>query len=155
MCIRDSLVADEEADPLQNNVPPSYAVYMFDPKQQTWLIVAAPPAGFMYTKPVAIQPRTEPNAPDPTSVDADLATKNMGLLEVRSVYDTDGLGRMSDAVLTASDLPAGCTTSIAKTAPTDPLDTRPQVADIVRIKDPADPAYNCAPARFVRAGAQL
>jgi len=145
------LAADVQADPLQNNVPPSYAVYMFDPKQQTWLIVAAPPAGFMYTKPVAIQPRTEPNAPDPTSVDTDLASKNMGLLEVRSVYDTDGLGRMGDAVLTASDLPAGCTTAIAKTAPTDPLDTRAQVADIVRIKNPADPAYNCTPVRFIRA----
>ena len=147
----DRLIADEAADPLQNNVPPSYAVYMFDPKQQTWLIVAAPPKGYMYTKPVAIQPRTEPNAPDPTSVDPTLAAANMGLLEVRSVYDTDGLGRMSDAVLTATDLPAGCTTAIAKTTPTDPLDTRAQVADIVRIKDPADPAYNCAPARFVRA----
>ena len=145
------LVADVQADELQDNVPPSYAVYMFDPKQQTWLIVAAPPKGFMYTHPVALLPRTEPNAPDPTNVDADLAAADMGLLEVRSVYDTDGLGRMSDAVLTASDLPAGCTTGIAKTTPSDPLDTRAQVADIVRIKDPADPAYGCAPARFVRA----
>ncbi len=147
------LVADEQADTLQNNVPPSYAVYMFDPAAQTWLIVAAPPKGFMYTHPVALLARTEPNAPDPTAVDATLAAQNMGLLEVRSVYDTDGLGRMSDAVLAKSgtDLPAGCTTSIAKTTPSDPLDTRAQVADIVRIKDPADPAYNCAPARFVRA----
>lgn len=145
------LVADEEADTLKDNVPPSYAVYMFDPAKQTWLIVAAPPTGFMYTKPVALLPRTEPNAPDPTNVDATLAAQNMGLLEVRSVYDTDGLGRMSDAVLSATDLPAGCTTVIAKTTPADPLDTRAQVADIVRIKDPADPAYNCAPARFVRA----
>ena len=31
------------------------------------------------------------------------------------------------------------------------MDTRAQVADIVRMKDPADPAYGCAPARFVRA----
>jgi hypothetical protein len=41
--------------------------------------------------------------------------------------------------------------AIAKTTPSDPLDTRKQVADIVRIKDPADAAYGCAPARFVRA----
>ena len=39
--------------------------------QQTWLIVAAPPPGFMYTDPVALQARAEPNAIDPTSVDAD------------------------------------------------------------------------------------
>lgn len=61
------LVADEQADTLQNNVPPSYSVYMFDPAKQTWLIVAAPPKGFMYTKPVALLARTEPNAPDPTN----------------------------------------------------------------------------------------
>ncbi|MEP7302796.1 MAG: hypothetical protein ABI699_14875, partial [Caldimonas sp.] len=76
---------------------------------------------------------------------------NLGLLEVRSVYDTDGLGRMGDAVLSAVDLPAGCATAIAKTTPSDPLDTRAQVADLMRMKDPADPAYGCAPARFVRA----
>ncbi|MEP7298447.1 MAG: hypothetical protein ABI702_19865 [Burkholderiales bacterium] len=144
------LVVDEQADELQNNVPPSYAVYMFDPKQQTWLIVAAPPVGFMYTHPVALQPRTEPNAPDPTNVDAALAAQNMGLLEVRSVYDTDGLGRMGENMLTAADLPNGCTEGIAKTTPTDPQDTRAQVAHIARIKDPADPAYGCAPARFIR-----
>jgi len=145
------LVADEQADELQNNVPPSYAVYMFDPAKQTWLIVAAPPKGFMYTHPVALLARTEPNAPDPTAVDATLAASNLGLLEVRSVYDTDGLGRMGDAVLGAADLSTGCTTAIAKTTPSDPLDTRAQVADIVSIKDPANAAYNCAPARFVRA----
>jgi mono/diheme cytochrome c family protein len=145
------LIADQQADELQDNVPPSYAVYMFDPKQQTFLIVAAPPKGMMYTHPVAIQPRTEPNATDPTAVDETLAAQNLGLLEVRSVYDTDGLSRMGDAVLTAADLKTGCTTAIAKTTPTDPADTRAQVADLVRMKDPADPAYQCAPARFIRA----
>jgi Hydrazine synthase alpha subunit middle domain len=145
------LVADEQADELQTKVPPSYAVYMFDPKLQTFLIVAAPPKGFMYTHPVALLARTEPNATDPTAVDSALAAQNIGLLEVRSVYDTDGLERMGDAVLTAADLPAGCTKAIAKTKPTDALDTRAQVADLVRMKNPADPAYGCAPARFVRA----
>ena len=145
------LIVDEQKDTIQNNVPPSYAVYMFDPAKQTFLIVAAPPVGFMYTHPVPIQVRTEPNAIDPTNVDAALAAQNLGLLEVRSVYDTDSLGRMGDGVILATDLGAGCTTAIAKTAPADPQDTRSQVADIVRIKDPADAAYNCAPARFIRA----
>jgi hypothetical protein len=145
------LVADVVADPLQLNVPPSYAVYMFDPRQQTFLIVAAPPTGFMYTHPVAILARSEPAVINPTGVDTALAANSMGLLDVRSVYDTDGLGRMGDGMLAAADLPAGCTTGIAKTTPTDPNDTRPQVADIARIKDPANAAYNCAPVRFVRA----
>ena len=145
------LAADAAADAVQDNVPPTYAIYMFDPALQTWRIVAAPPAGFMYTDPIPLQARAEPNATDPTNVDATLAAQGKGLLEVRSVYDTDGLGRMGDAVLTAADLPAGCTTAIAKTAPTDPLDLRAQVADLKRMKDPADAAYGCAPARFVRA----
>jgi hypothetical protein len=145
------LAADIETDPVQDNAPPAYAIYMYDPAKQEWLIVAAPPQGFMYTDPIPLQPRPEPNSVDPTSVDATLAQQNLGLLEVRSVYDTDGLGRMGDAVLSASDLGAGCTTAIAKTTPDDPADTRSQVADLKKMKDPADPAYKCAPARFVRA----
>jgi hypothetical protein len=144
-------MADAQGDEIQNNVRPTYAIYMFDPAKQTMLIVAAPPAGFMYTHPVALQDRAEPNATPPTPLDPDLAAQNLGLLEVRSVYDTDGLGRMGDAVLTAADLPAGCTTAIPKIAPIDPQDTRALIADLVRMKDPADPAYGCAPARFIRA----
>ena len=147
----DRLTTDIVKDDLQANVPPSYAVYMFDPKAQTFLIVAAPPAGMMNTHPVSILPHTEPNVTEPTAGDPTLAAANLGLLDVRSVFDTDSLGRMGDAVLTASDLAAGCTTAIAKTAPTDPEDTRAQIADLKAIKDPADSAYNCAPGRFIRA----
>ena len=75
----------------------------------------------------------------------------MALIDVRSVYDTDGLGRMGEGMLAAVDLPAGCTAGIAKRAPLDAIDTRAAVADLVRMKDPADAAYGCSPARFVRA----
>ncbi|MCX8005167.1 MAG: hypothetical protein N2688_09450, partial [Burkholderiaceae bacterium] len=138
-------------DSLQNNVRPSYAIYMFDPAQQTFLPVATPPAGFMYTDPIALQPRPEPNAADPTSLDSALAAQNLGLIEVRSVYDTDGLQRMGETMLAAADLPAGCSEGIAKMPRTDPLDTRAQIANLVRMKDPADAAYRCTPVRFVRA----
>jgi hypothetical protein len=149
------LIAQVQADPLQNNVRPSYAIYMYDPHTQTWLNVATPPAGFMYDHPVPIMATTEPIAQPPTSVDATLASlpQPMGVLDVQSVYDTDGLGRMGDPIL---NLNAGsfdtrsCATPIAKTTPLDPLDTRPLVADLVNIKDPASAAYQCAPARFVR-----
>jgi hypothetical protein len=148
---RNRLAADAANDALQDNVRPSYAIYMFDPAQQTFLIVAAPPSGFMYTDPIALQARREPNAADPTSVDGALAAQGLGLIEVRSIYDTDGLQRMGESVFTAADLASGCTEGIAKTAPTDPLDTRAQIANLVRMKDPADAAYRCAPPRFVRA----
>ncbi len=148
---RNRSMAEVADDEVQDNVPPAYAVYMFDPKPQTWLIVAAPPKGFMYTDPVAIQPRAEPNATEPTAVDPALAAEGLALIEVRSVYDTDGLGRMAEGMLAPTDLPAGCSVGIARTKPSDMLDTRAQVADLVRLKDPADLAYACAPARLVRA----
>ena len=148
---RDRTMEEVAADTVQDNAPPAYAVYMVDPKKQTWLIVAAPPAGFMYTDPVALQARSEPNAAQPTVIDAALAAQGKALIEVRSVYDTDGLDRMGDSMLAASDLGAGCSTAIAKTAPTDTADTRSQVPDLVRMKNPGDVAYRCAPAYFVRA----
>ena len=144
------LTADIQADPLQNNVPPSYAIYMYDPAAQTWLIVAAPPAGFMYDNPVPITAHPEPSAAQPTSVDPTLAAQGLGVIDVQSVYDTDGLGRMGTPVLAASDLKAGCSAVIAQTTPPNPLDTRSSVADLVKIKDPANAAYGCAPVRFLR-----
>ena len=149
---KDRSKAEIAADTVQEKAPAAYAIYMFDPAKQTQLIVASPPEGFMYTDPVALQPRTEPNAISPSTVDAALAAKNMALIEVRSVYDTDGLNRMAEGMLAPADLPAGCTKGIAQVAPPSDLqDTRPMVADLVRMKDPADAAYGCAPARFVRA----
>jgi hypothetical protein len=139
------------ADALQDDVPPAYAVYMFDPAQQTFLIVAAPPAGFMYTDPVALQPRAEPNATPPTTVDATLAAQGLALIEVRSIYDTDGLQRMAERMLVEADRPSGCTVGIAMTAATDPHETRAMVPDLARIKDPAQAAYGCTPVRFLRA----
>lgn len=149
---RERLAADIAADPVQDNVPASYAVYMYNPANQTQQIVAAPPPGFMYVDPVALQPRPEPQVAQDTLVDATLAAQNMALIEVRSVYDTDGLDRMGESMLTAAEKAGACNgESIKKVAPSDPLDTRQLVADVRRIKDPADAAYQCAPARFVRA----
>ncbi len=146
------LAAEAAADAVQDNVPASYAVYMYDPQQQTQQIVAAPPTGFMYVDAVALQSRPEAQVAQDTLVDATLAAQNQGLVEVRSVYDTDGLDRMGESMLMASEQAGACAgQAIKKIAPVDPLDTRQMVADVKRIKDPADVAYQCAPARFVRA----
>mgnify|MGYP001809747585 FL=1 len=136
---------------VQDNAPAAYAIYMFNPANQTWLNVAAPPPGFMYTDPIALIARTEPNVVEPTTVDPALAARNMALIEVRSVYDTDGLNRMAAQMLVASDRDAGCTTSIPQTTPHEANDTRSSVADLHKMRDPADPAYKCSPAWFVRA----
>jgi Hydrazine synthase alpha subunit middle domain len=144
------MAAAAAADPLQDNVPANYAIYMYDPGKQTFLIVAAPPSGYMYTDPIALQARAEPASIPDAVLDTALASAGYATLEVRSVYDTDGLGRMGEGMLAASDK-VGCSAGIAMKPRTDPNDTRAQVADLLRIKDPADPAYRCAPARFVRA----
>ncbi len=150
---QNRLASAQAADAVQDNAPATYAIYMFDSVKQTWLIVAAPPAGFMYTDPVAIAARAEPAAIAPTAVDAALAAQGLATIEVRSVYDTDGLNRMAEQMLVAADRTncAPDAPGIAVKAPTDPMDTRPVVADLARIKNPADPAYRCAPVRFVRA----
>ena len=40
-------------------------------------------------------------------IDAALAEQGMALIEVRSVYDTDGLNRMAEQMFTAADRPEG------------------------------------------------
>jgi len=144
------LITQIAADPVQNNVPASYAIYMFDPSNQTWSIVAAPPAGYMLTDPIPLQARTEPSVSSPTLANPTLAAQKLATLTVASVYDTDLLGRMGLPMLSPTDLPTGCTTGIPQTAPLDPQDTRPTVANITALKDPANSAYNCTPLRFVR-----
>ena len=95
-------------------MPASYAVYMFDLQQQTWLIVAAPPAGFMYTDPIALQSRARAErARARPLVDATLAAQNLALIEVRSVYDTDGLQRMGE---TRCWPPPTCRAGLQRTA---------------------------------------
>jgi hypothetical protein len=156
------LTATVAADPVKDNVPPSYAIYMFDPAQQTWLLIASPPPGYMYTDPIPLQARAEPAVSAPSLADSSLAAQGMARLTVASVYDTDLLDRMGLSMLSASDLPANCSTTastpaaqvaamIPQTKPLDPQDTRTSVADINRIKDPAQAAYNCTPVRFIRA----
>lgn len=149
------------ADPVKDDVPASYAVYMFDPSNQTWLLIASPPPGYAYTDPMPIMARTEPSTFNPEVSNPTLAAQNMATLTVASVYDTDLLQRMGLVMLSPSDLPAQCPTSastaaakvaamIPQTTPLDPQDTRPTVADINALKDPAQAGYNCTPVRFVR-----
>jgi hypothetical protein len=146
----DRTRAEEAADPVQDNAPAAYGIFMFDPARQTWLNVASPPPGFMLTDPVALMARPEPAVAEATTTDAQLAERGLGLFEVRSVYDTDGLGRMGDAALADADLDPGCSVAIAKTRPAEAADRRAQIADLARLKDPADSAYRCGPARFLR-----
>ncbi len=148
---RNRTLAAAQADTLRDDAPAAYAIFMFNPADGTWLSVATPPPGHMLTDPVPMQARREPALVADTPVaDFQMLLSRQAMVEVRSVYDTDGLQRMGEVMLTAADLAPGCAQGIATRAPADSSDPRPLVADVARLRDPADPAYHCAPARFVR-----
>lgn len=120
---------------------PVYGIYMLDLTNGTTRPVVTAPAGYAVLDPVAIQARPVPNIIVDKTLDSTLANKTstlgttgVGVLNVKSVYDTDSLQRMGNAVLVAGE-------------------SIPQlngVADIARLKDPARTNANQRPARFVR-----
>lgn len=121
---------------------PVYGVYMLDLNTKSVRPVALAPAGYAITDAVAIMPRPLPNIVSDKLLSAGLATEGMGILNVKSVYDTDQRGRMGQAVLAAGE-------SIPMiTAPSG--DGRTQVADIAKLKDGLQTNAAQRPARFVR-----
>lgn len=143
---QERLQQDIDKDPLKNNVPASYSIQMFDMQSQTFRIVVNAAPGMMVKDPVAIMGRPEPDVLTP-ALAATPPAPATGTIAVRSVYDTDDLGRMGDAVLSATELREN---PIPKTSPSEPDDTRRYVAKLAALKNPANAAYRTRPARFVR-----
>ena len=103
-------------DPNAQEAPPLYGIWMYDRNDDTQVPVVAPEEGVIVTEVVAAQPRPTPQvivdgAPG-VDLDADLALQNVGLLNIRSVYDIDGveiapIAALADpAVTVAADRPA-------------------------------------------------
>ena len=122
---------------------PVYGVYMLNLGDKTMRPVVTAPAGYAVLDPVAIQPRPLPNVISDKVLDPTLASKTsligttgVGILNVKSVYDTDSQGRMGSAVL----VPA-----LGESIP-----MLNGVADIARLKDPARTTAAQRPARFIR-----
>ncbi|MGH8243704.1 MAG: hypothetical protein ACRETY_10175, partial [Steroidobacteraceae bacterium] len=87
--------AENMADATLVPAPPLYGVWLYDPRDQTQRPVLQPVEGIRYTEVISLSPRT----PLPTviidevpGVDFDpvLAAENVGILNIRSVYDLDG-----------------------------------------------------------------
>jgi hypothetical protein len=80
-----------------NAVPadPLYGIWMYDPINQTQLPIVIGEEGVLIGEVVAAQPRPNPQAiPDLVpgiDFDPDLITENVGILNIRSVYDVDGI----------------------------------------------------------------
>jgi hypothetical protein len=83
------------ADPTAQSAPPLYSVWMFDPTANTLQPVMAPVGGVMITDLVAAQPRTLPaeivDQQPGVTLDQDMATAGVGEIDIRDVYDFDGV----------------------------------------------------------------
>jgi hydrazine synthase alpha subunit-like protein/WD40 repeat protein len=75
--------------------PPLYGVWMYDPVTQTQLPIVIGEEGVLIGDVVAAQPRPNPESiPDklaPGDLDPDLVAEGVGILNIRSVYDVDGI----------------------------------------------------------------
>ncbi|MCG8381017.1 MAG: hypothetical protein MJA28_02175 [Gammaproteobacteria bacterium] len=112
--------------------PPHYGIYMFDLDKKSMDPIALPPEGYSLTDAVAVMPRPVPNLKSDTIDPASAETT--GILNVKSVYDTDSQGLMGDRVLAD-------------------FETIPKVdgeADIALLKDPAQTTAAERPGRFLR-----
>jgi len=83
------------ADPNVQLAPPLYSIWMYDPLSQTQSPIVVGEEGMFIGDVVVAQPRSNPQVIlDKTpgiDVDADLANQNVGILNIRSVYDIDGV----------------------------------------------------------------
>ena len=92
--------------------PPLYSVWMFDPSQNTLLPVMQPVEGVMVTDIVATQPRPLQNIILDQGVDLDqgLVSAGVGVIDIRSVYDIDGVDTANPNIATVANpglTPAG------------------------------------------------
>jgi mono/diheme cytochrome c family protein len=87
-------LADKLAAPQAVEAPPLYSLYLYDMAARTQVPVFTPEEGFMYTDVAAAQPRALPAIIPDLQPDANLSyllDENAGVLNIRSVYDYDGL----------------------------------------------------------------
>jgi hypothetical protein len=95
------------ADPNVKTAPPLYSVWMFSPTNNTLLPVMQPVEGVMVTDIVAAQPRALQNiildkVPG-VDIDQELFNQNVGVLDIRSVYDFDGVDTAKPSIAAVAD----------------------------------------------------
>ena len=95
------------ADPNVQIAPPLYSVWMFDPSTNTLLPVMQPVEGVMVTDVVATQPRPLQNiildkVPG-VDLSQNLIDAGVGVLDIKSVYDFDGVDTATPNIQTVAD----------------------------------------------------
>ena len=87
--------------------PPLYSVWMFDPSVNTLQPIMTPTDGVMITDVAVAQPRTLPNiildkVPG-VNLDQDLVNAGVGVIDIRSVYDIDGVDTANPNIATVAN----------------------------------------------------
>jgi hypothetical protein len=93
----DELLEDPEA----STAPPLYGIWMYDPVTETQKPIVIGEEGVLIGDVVAAQPRSNPsNIADKqpgVDLDSDLVNAGIGILNIRSVYDIDGVAAVNIA----------------------------------------------------------
>jgi hypothetical protein len=95
------------AQPNVQVAPPLYSVWMFDPVQNTFDPLMQPVEGIMVTDVAVAQTRPLPNiildkVPG-VDLDQNLVNAGVGVIDIRSVYDIDGVDTANPNIATVAD----------------------------------------------------
>jgi hypothetical protein len=94
-------------DPLAMETLPAYGIWVYDTRGDSQLPIVVGELGFMYTDVAVAQPRPRPTViPDADTLgilDPALLSEGAGILDIRSVYDFDGVDTGIPDILTEAD----------------------------------------------------
>ncbi|HLF12883.1 MAG TPA: hypothetical protein VJA26_16905, partial [Gammaproteobacteria bacterium] len=95
------------ADPNAEVAPPLYGIWMYNPADQTQLPIVTGEEGVLIGDVVAAQSRPNPEVildkVAGVDVDADLLAQGVGILNIRSVYDIDGVDVLNPSIAVFAD----------------------------------------------------
>ncbi len=87
--------------------PPLYGVYIYDVRDNTQKPIVAPQEGFIYSEVVAGSSRALPpvilNRVAGVDYPSDLLSESVGILDIRSVYDIDGVDATTSGIAALSN----------------------------------------------------
>jgi hypothetical protein len=104
--VRTILPCNDEliANPQIETAPLLFGLWMFDPIENTQLVINVPEEGQFYTDVVAMQPRAFPaDAQQAEEFDQDLANNDLGRVHIKSVYDFAGIDVTAQGIAILAD----------------------------------------------------
>jgi hypothetical protein len=95
------------ANPGAVSAPPLYGIWLYNRADNTQLPVVVPEEGVIFTDVAAAQPRTTPpvildKLPN-AGLDSEWITERVGVLNIRSVYDVDGVDSATGGISVMAD----------------------------------------------------